>query len=261
MRVFGLRTSALTALSAALLLTGFSPAAAQSVDEIVSKHIDARGGYEKLKAIRTLKITRTFATPFTSVEVVTYKKRPDLLRIEQTPKGQTTAIPRGVNAGGAWDVSQGKVVMRPERVATEAREIDADFDGLLVDWKAKGHTVTLEGKEPIGGRDSYKLKVVTKGGSMRYVFIDAQTFLESGMSGRVLLPAMNPKTREPRFHESTWIFSDYREVDGVKFPYSIDEERVADQGVSITQSFAIYTTAIEVNVPMEDSLFAPPKGN
>jgi hypothetical protein len=41
----------------------------------------------------------------------------------------------------------------------------------------------------------------------------------------------------------------------VKFPFSVDEERT---GGPITQSFAIYTRTIEVNVPMEDALFAPP---
>ena len=132
------------------LVTMFSPlsavpALAQTVDELVARHIEARGGYDKLKAINTLKITRTIATPFTSVEVVTYRKRPDLLRIDQTPKGQTAAIPRGINAAGAWDVTQGKVMMRPEALAVEGREIDGDFDGLLVDWKEKGHTVTYEG--------------------------------------------------------------------------------------------------------------------
>jgi hypothetical protein len=50
-------------------------------------------------------------------------------------------------------------------------------------------------------------------------------------------------------------FSDYRDVNGVKFPFAVDEERT---GGGITQSFATYTEKIEVNVPMEDALFAAP---
>jgi hypothetical protein len=238
------------------------PVSAQTVDEIVAKHIQARGGYEKLKAIQTIKISRTFATNFSAVKVEIFKKRPNLLRIEQTPKGQPAAIPRGINAEGAWDTVQGKVTMRPERVAVEGRELDADFDGLLVDWKQKGHTVTLEGKDTIGGSEAYKIKVVTKGGSERLVYIDTKSFMETGQAGRWLTPQMDQKTKAFRYMDSVWIFSDFRDVDGVKFPFSVDEDRTQYAGpnadIPITTSTAIYTDKIEVNVPMADTLFAPP---
>ncbi len=250
------------AACAALIALAAVPASGQTVDEIVASHIKARGGYEKLKAIQTIKISRTFATNFSAVKVDYFKKRPNLLRIEQTPKGQTAPIPRAINAEGAWDTVQGKVVMRPGRVALEGRELDADFDGLLVDWKEKGHTVTLEGKESIGGSEAHKLKVKTKGGSERFVYIDTKTFMETAQSGRWLLSQMDPKTKEFRYMDSVWTFSDFRDVDGVKFPFSVDEERTQYAGpnadIPITTSTAIYTDKIELNVPMADSLFAPP---
>jgi outer membrane lipoprotein-sorting protein len=249
------RPAALMALGALFSVIRPAPAAAQTVDELVTRHVQARGGYDKLKAIQTIKMTRTVATPFTSVEVVIYKKRPNLIRWEQTPKGQTAAVPRAVNATGAWDIDQGKVVMRPEPLAVEGREIDGDFDGLLIDWKVKGHTVTLEGRGKVGTREAYKLKVTTKGGTARDVYLDAETYLESQIVGKVRLPQMDPKTKEFRFNDTVLVFSDWRDVNGVKFPFSVDEERT---GGPITQSFAIYTQKIEVNVAMEDSLFAPP---
>jgi hypothetical protein len=255
MRVSMFRAGASVALTASLSALAIVPAHAQTVDEIVAKHIQARGGYEKLKAINTLKITRTVATPFTSVQLVIYKKRPNLVRFEQTPKGQTTAIPRAVNTAQAWDVVQGKVVMRPEALALEGRETDGDFDGLLVDWKEKGHTVALEGKEKVGTGDAYKLKVTTRSGVVRDVYLDAATYLESQIVGKVRLPQIDPNTKEHRFNDTALVFGDYREVNGVKFPFAVDEERT---GGPITQSFATFTDKIEVNVPIEDALFAPP---
>jgi hypothetical protein len=252
-----LSVSLLASMAVGTFISAFTPlpAAAQTVDDIVAKHIQARGGHEKLKAIQTIKMTRTVATPFTSVEVVIYKKRPNLIRWEQTAKGQKTSVPRAVNATGAWDIAQGKVVMRPEPLAIEGREIDGDFDGLLVDWKEKGHTVTLDGKEKVGTRDTYKLKVTTKGGTSRDVYLDAETYLDAQIVGKVRLPQMDPKTKEFRYNDTTLVFSDWREVNGVKFPFSVDEERI---GGPITQSFAIYTEKIELDVPMDDALFAPP---
>lgn len=255
MRVWISRARGACALAAYVSILGATAASAQTVDELVAKHVAARGGAEKLKAIETMKITRTIATPFTSVQVVMFKKRPSLLRIEQTPKGQSQASVRGINAEAAWDVAQGKVVTRPEVIAIEGREIDGDLDGLLVDWQAKGHTVTYEGKEKVGLNDAYKLKVTTKGGTVRDVYLDANTFLEAQVVGKVRLPALDPKTKEHRFYTTTLVYSDYRDVNGVKIPFSIDEERIEGP---ITQSFAVYTDKVEVNVPMDDSLFAPP---
>ena len=246
---------------AALTTLIAAPASAQTVDDIIAKHIQARGGYDKIKAIQTIKITRTVATPFSSVTVVTYRKRPDLLRIEQTPKGQPAAIPRGINATGAWDIIQGKPAMRPEKAAIEGREFDADIDGPLVDWKQKGHVVTLVGREPIAGNEAYKLKVVTKGGSERFIFIDAKTFMETAQSGKWMTPQVNPKTKELVSNESTWIFSDFRDVNGVKFPFSIDEDRIAPIPIPIATSFATFTEKIEVNVPVDEAMFSPPTGS
>jgi hypothetical protein len=256
MRVSVFRAGVLGALAASMSWLA-AAASAQTVDELVSKHIAARGGYEKLKAINTVKITRTVGTPFTTVRVVIYKKRPNSIRWEQTPKGQTTAMPRAINATAAWDLTQGKVVTRPETIAVEGRETDGDFDGLLVDWKEKGHTVTFEGKDKVGMTDAYKLKVTTRGGTVREVYLDATTFLEAQIVGKVRQPAMDPRTKEYRFNDTIMVFSDYRDINGVKYPFAIDEERT---GGGITQSFAHFTEKIEVNVPMDDSLFATPAG-
>jgi len=247
-----------SACAAALLIfAALTPVSlfAQTVDDLVKKHVEARGGYEKLKAIQTIRYTRTVATQFSSVKLIVLKKRPNLIRWEQTPKGQTEAIPRAINATGAWDtVAGGKVVPRAEPMATEGREIDGDIDGLLVDWKDKGHVVTLEGTEPAGAGGLFKLKVVTKGGAIRYIYLDPNTYLEVRQSGRVAL-GPDPKTREMRYNDVVFNFSEFKDVNGVKFPFAIDEERT---GGGITQSFATFTEKIELNVPIDDSVFAAP---
>jgi hypothetical protein len=255
--MFTLRHAA-AALAAVATLSG-GAAAAQTVDEIVAKHLQARGGYDKIKAIQTLKITRTVATPFTNIKVVVFKKRPAQVRFEQTATGQTTAVARGINADAAWDTGPGgKIITRAPQFANEARDIDADFDGLLVDWKEKGHTVVLEGKEAFTGWEAYKLKVTTKNGAVRNIFIDTKTFLDRRHSGTVNLPPPPnaPAGAPPRQYNFTADFSDWKDVNGVKFAFAVDEDRSGPRDPA--QSFATYTEKIEANVPMEDTLFAPP---
>jgi hypothetical protein len=242
-----------------LCIATFSPAAAaaQTVDELVQRHIDARGGSEKLKAISTLRFTRTVATPFSSVKMVVLKKRPNLIRWEQTPAGQTAAVARAINGTGAWDTNpSGVVTPRAEPMATEGREIDADFDGLLVDWKDKGHTVALEGKEAFSTGETYKLKVTTKSGVIRYIYLDARSYLDTRHEGRVSL-GPDPRSKAMRFNDVVITFADWKEVNGVKFPFAVDEDRT---GGGITQSFATFTERIEANVPIDDALFAQPAG-
>ena len=230
---------------AALSVLAASSAAAQTVDEIVARHIEARGGYDRLKAIETIKITRTVATPFSDIKVVVYKKRPHLLRFEQTPPGQPM-IPRGVSATGAWDTLQGKIVARPPQGFAEARDLDADFEGLLVNWKEKGHTVELVGKESMPGGEVYKLKVTTKSGASGDLYLDAKTYLDRrhvNLTGN-------------RQAQVVVDFGGWREVNGVKFPFDIAEERT---GKGPVQSLVTYTEKIEVNVPIDDAMFAAPQ--
>jgi hypothetical protein len=243
------------AAAAALLAFIAPPSAAQTVDELVAKNIAARGGMDKIKAIDTLKITRTVATGIgNNVRVIIYKKRPQLYRGEQGPaQPGATLIPRGVNADDAWDTVQGKITTRPEPAETETREIDADFDGLLVDWKQKGHTVSFDGQEALPGGEAHKLKVTTKSGVVRTVYLDAKTGLERRHTGVMTLP-------NGRKLDIVIDFSNWKDVNGVKFAFDINEDRVDPKGAAPAQSLVTYTEKIEANVPVEDALFATPKG-
>jgi hypothetical protein len=249
-----MRVSRAAAASAAAflgVLLWSSSAAAQSVDEIVARHIAARGGPEKLRSVQTIKMMRTIATPFTDFKVLLYKKRPHLLRVEQTAAGKQPPSVRGVNADSAWDSAPGgQTTLRTASAAAETRELDADFDGLLVDWKAKGHSVTLEGKNALPGGETYKLRVATKSGAVRYVYLDATTYLDRRHTGVLNLP--------PNRQLNVVIdFAGWRSVDGVMFPFDISEDRT---GQEPSVSYATYTEKIEINMPMQDALFATPAG-
>ncbi|HEX6314341.1 MAG TPA: hypothetical protein VFZ73_05755 [Gemmatimonadaceae bacterium] len=228
-------------------------AMAQSVDEIVARHIAARGGIDKLTAIQTLKITRTVATGIgNNVRVIMYKKRPNLYRAEQGPTTPGAPMtPRGVNADDAWDTAPGgKITLRAEAAEAEARDLEGDFDGLLVNWKEKGHAVTFEGRASMPDGEALKLRVRTKSGAERIIYLDATTYLDRRHTGVLTLP--NGR------RDVVTDFSNWQDVNGVKFPFDINEDRTG--GNAPEQSLVIYTEKIEANVPMDETLFATPKG-
>ena len=222
-----------------------TPAFAQTADELISKHIEARGGQARLKAIQTIRIERTVAATFNDIDVVIYKKRPNLYRSEQTPEGRRSTTVRGFS-DVAWETADGKTTLREGAGPVEQREVDADFDGFLVDYHDKGHAIALEGRQRIGAADVWKLKVTLKSRAVRYVYLDAETLLERRHEATI---EVAPNRRVA----TTITFSDWREIGGVKFPFAVDEERDA-----AGQTYVVYTRKIEVNVPMEEAIFKMP---
>lgn len=222
-------------------------ASAQTADELVQKNVQARGGPDRLKAISTLKIVRTYGTFGGNIPVTITKKREGLYRTDQALTGRPT-IARGLDPSGAWESINGKVSQRPAEQALELREFDADFDGFLVDYKAKGHQVAYVGREKTGGIDTYKLKVTLKSGAVRDVYLDANTFLERRHEGTITMP-------DGKKVPLILTFSEWTDVQGVKFPFAIDEERVSYP----PQTFAIYTERVEINPPVDDKVFVMPQ--
>src|SRR5215471_5998601 len=79
-------------------------APAQTLDEIVKRAIDARGGIEKIKAVQSERITGTFSTQGIEGALILELKRPHKLHSEITVEGQTVLrIYDGKSSG--WTVN------------------------------------------------------------------------------------------------------------------------------------------------------------
>lgn len=189
---------------------------------------------------------RSVATLGATMNIVLSRKRGGFYRSEQTAPGRPPVV-RVLNAEGLWDVVGGKPTKRSDAMAIELREIDGDLDGLLVDHRQKGHSVTYGGRGVDAGVDVHTLLVRLKSGAERRVLLDAATLLERKHIGQVTLPP-------ERVVAATLLFHDYRDVDGLKFPFAIDEDRDA-----MGQTFAFYVDDIDLNVPLDAALFRAPE--
>ena len=153
---------------------------AQSVDEIIAKNVQARGGSEKLKSVKTIKSTATMSMgPGMEAPGVLIQKRPDFARLEFTVQGLTAV--QAYDGKNGWQIMPFMGKKEPELMsADEAKETQemADLDGPLIDYQSKGHRVEFEGKEKVEGTDAYKLKVTLKNGDVQTIYIDSDSFLE-----------------------------------------------------------------------------------
>ncbi|MBA3949277.1 MAG: hypothetical protein H0X44_04960 [Acidobacteria bacterium] len=236
------------ALAAVVLSTGVSAGASAqtaTADALIQRNLAARGGVDRMKAITTMRHTRTVGTPFSNVKVVLIRQRPNLLRVEQTPSGRPTTA-RIVTPDGSWDETPQGWKARSATNLAEGLDVEADFDGLLVDYQAKGHRAEYVGLDKIGGKPAHHLKLTLKSGAERHVYLDPVTFLERRHTGSLRTPT---DAAVPFIMD----FSDWREVNGVLFPFAMDEDREA-----MGQTYAIYVESIEVNVPVDAAGFAAP---
>jgi outer membrane lipoprotein-sorting protein len=129
----------------------------------------------------------------------------------------------------------------------KAAATDSDLDGLLIDYKAKGNKVELEGTEKVEGNDAYKLKVTASNGDVRHVWVDAQSFLDVKIDG-------TPRRMDGKYRKVEIYLRDFRTVQGVKVPYLIETEV---EGYRPTHKMTIESVA--VNPKLEDSLFTKPQ--
>ena len=226
-----------------------SAAAAPSptVDEIVARHVAWRGGLKKIRAIQTLREQGRVSAGADRQGVVTReRKRPNQSRFEFTVQGVTSVFVSDGQRGWKMSPFDGDTAPGPlaDEVVAEAAE-QADIEGPLVDWQAKGHKVELDGRESVGGRETYKLKMTLKSGGVRYEYLDVKT----------LERVRTDSTRQVRGRavqiETT--YGDYRKSGGVRFPHLIDVEAVGRP-----QRLHVVVDTIEINPPLSDERFRLP---
>src|SRR5215813_9580738 len=165
-------------LSIVMILLFPLAAYAQSADEIVAKSLAARGGVDKIKAVQSQRISGTISFQGTDGPFVIELKRPLKLHMEVTLAGQT--LVRVYNGKGAgWTVNPFAEDHSAQPMTDEdLKNIndEADFDGPLVDYKAKGNQIELLGKEPVEGKEAFKIKMTRSAGESRTYFIDAASY-------------------------------------------------------------------------------------
>ena len=243
------------ALLAPLLLLGSVQAtAAQSVDEIVERHLTASGGRAALEKLTSRALTGTITLPTPGgdlsgpIEVLTAK-----------PARERTLISLDLSVFGAGKITVDRRFDGTAGFVIDTLQGDRDVSGLelqnmrndaaafpnpFLTYKQAGTSLTLRGKEKVGDRDAYVLLVEPKSGSTIRVYIDAETFL----SVKAISTAEAPQIGQ--FEQTTELL-DYRDVDGVKVPFLI-------KSTSTAQSFSIAVTRIEHNVKVDPSIFAKP---
>jgi hypothetical protein len=171
------------------------------------------------------------------------KKRPDDVRTEASLQGMTQI--EAYDGKEGWKVSPFFGRRDPERMSADdvkALVEDAEIDGPLVDWQAKGNTLEYLGTEDVDGTPAHKLKVTRKNGDVSFVYLDPDHFLE--------IRVITQRTRHGAYEQLETDLGDYEKAGGVFVPTSIEFGRKGDPDKQ-----RIMIDKVEANVPVDDTIF------
>jgi hypothetical protein len=238
----------LKSILVALSILAVSGIQAQTADEIVEKHVKAIGGREKLNGVKSLKMTGKFTVQGTELPTVVYFKRQNSIRHEMTLQNLTIIEAYDSKTNTGWYVQpmegdKNAQKMEQEQVTEFAEEAE-DLIGPLTNYKEKGQTVELIGKEDLEGTEVYKIMLTKKNKNVSYFFIDASTYM-------ILKEASKMKFQDKEIEAESY-YSNYKTFDGITLATTQEDKQ---GGQLVTQT---HMDKVEVNLPVDDALFVMP---
>ena len=211
---------------------------AQTADEIINKHIEARGGIEKLRALQSLIMQGTMAQVNGNVEMKHYFVQGKAMKIEFTSAGQSGYSI--TTDKGFWYFNPSNPSIEVEYTEDQLKDMQSglDLQGPLVDYKTKGNTVEYLGKENSQGLEYYKLKLTRVNGKTQTYYLDKNYLIAKLVFTTIVQQFENEVTIE---------YSDYRKTpEGYVISF-----KVVDRGLAT--SFH----KVEINPKIDDSIFKP----
>jgi len=176
-----------------------------------------------------------------------YAKRPNSTRQEVAFQDQK--IVQAFDGTMAWGINpmMGPGPQAAPPAIAEMVSARADFDGALINYKAKGTVIELVGKEKLDGRDVYHLKVTGKGNNVQQYYLDAETGLEAKTTAEVDMMGTGQKQM------LEVVMSNYQKVEGISLPHTVAQTIDGKPMLQMTLD------KIELNPTLDETLFKMPK--
>lgn len=224
-----------------------------ALDAIIANHTRARGGAGALDAIRNTRNVATIVEPSFTVRGRYIATEDGRMRIDVFQDG-ANVFSEGLDAEGAWQREGPEAPVTPVSEAGRAallHGVEFNLFGLHA-FPARGHRISLEGREILDGVSFYVLKIVLSDGFETYRYIDPESWLMTRKRDvRALHPDVDPATRLLETVES-----DFRPVHGVLSAFAWEQRDVAHNAV--VQNGVIHSLEYNAEIADESFLRATP---
>jgi len=221
---------------------------AQDLDEILDTYFETIG-QEKLLKVKTMEATGKMMMTMMGMEggFKTFNKKPDKMRVEVDFQGNTIIqVYDGTNAWAINPMSGSSAPIDMTGPEADAMIETADMEGLLWNYREKGHALELDGTEEVDGTETYVLKLTKKNGNIDYYYIDSENYVVLKVKSKTI---MNGSETEVEVY-----MSNYQEVDGYLGAFTTEQRYNGQTALTIQLDEIKYDTEID------DALFAKPSG-
>ncbi|MEP7075581.1 MAG: serine hydrolase [Acidobacteriota bacterium] len=222
-----------------------------TVDEIMQKNTDAVGGEAAWRKITTRTVESDIDLENQGVKgtSISYSKAPNKSASETVLTALGKTIAKGWEFFDGTGGQEAYTFAPAEKYAgnrLEDARISADFYSQL-DWKTNFKKAEFQGMGKVAGEDAYIVAFEPEKGTAFKEYYSTATFLLLKREGFI------PSSTSPQQLPYTIIFSDYREIDGIKLPYKTVNYSISNGNIVST------IRSVKHNVPMEDKFFVPRK--
>jgi predicted Zn-dependent peptidase len=208
-----------------------------TVEQLIDNYVNTLGGKVAIEKINSYKTVGEMSMMGQKVAVTQLFKKPNKTLMEVGMEGMV--IQKMLFDGSKLKISG----MQGEQELTEGDEFESIKANAAVcpemDYVKNKYQLTVKGIEPVNGKDTYVLEVV-KGKSTKVEYYDVET----GLKVKSVSSSETPQGIMQQVTE----YADYKEADGVKFPYTI-KQTVANMVMNIT------ITSVEINCTIDESVF------
>ncbi len=226
---------------------------AQDLDEILKNYYENIGGVEAWTSLESMRITGKSSMQGMEFPVSVTSAKPNKSKVEVNIMGKQ--LVEAFDGTHAWAIDpfsggggEGAPMAQKKNEEETKEAAKEEFEDRLINYKEKGNKVTLEGKEELEGSETYKVKLVTKGGDEYFYFFDTENFVPIMMRAFAGAGPMKGQAFDI-------FFSDYNEVEGsdIIIPYSTE---IKMNGQTIRN---MLIEKIELNVEIEEDFFSFPE--
>ncbi len=178
---------------------------------------------------------------------VSYTTKEGSMKNETTIQNMAMIQAYDAKSKSGWFTNPMQGDKKPQKMNEEMVKEMADGDkqeSPLMDYKQKGHTVELLGKEDLEGEDVWKIMLTKKSGNITYYYIDAHNYYIWKTDNKVVM-------KEKEYQTETF-FTNYTTVDGITTAFTTENY---SNGKVVMQATI---EKIEYNQKLDEALFLMP---
>lgn len=217
----------------------------QDADSIINGYIRFIGGAEKWKSIRSMVAAGSYNYGGIEFPFTTYAVAPNKYKVIVSANGKS--FMQAYNGSIGWKIDgfnneTTKTILADSLSKKLMNEANVELEDPLIDYKQKGHTITLLGTEKTDSSLVYKLELIKKDGTHEMYFVNTTNFA-------IVQKQAVSKNAELDNSLLNIYYSNYKNFDGILLPGKT-VTKAGDQTI-----LTIVTEVVRLNEPIAGYIF------